>query len=326
MNPSESIFAYNYNAAFVGIPGNSGKQLLVRCQQNTSDTTGNPYTVSSSVMSLVSFTTNNVSQPPFDFQFNNIVQSSVVFEPEIWYEEYGTEDPRVIYRESNQMYYLLYSAVQPVTENGNTFVNVRLSLATATEPGNWVRQGPIFKDHNATQWSKSGALLCRDGYPGPHYLFYGDSSYVPGLQVAYTTDMINYVSSDKVWMPVRPDSFDSTLVEAGPMPLLLSDGNYLFIYNSARSGYPSAKPGYQLQYNVGWAVLDGNDPTKILARSKDPLMSPELSWEVGADSLTPNVVFVEGWEQVGQDTFILYYGAADTAVGAALLTFTPNSK
>jgi hypothetical protein len=42
------------------------------------------------------------------------------------------------------------------------------------------------------------------------------------------------------------------------MPLPLSDGNYLFLYNSARSGYPSNKPGYDLQYNVGWAILNGS--------------------------------------------------------------------
>jgi predicted GH43/DUF377 family glycosyl hydrolase len=56
---------------------------------------------------------------------------------------------------------------------------------------------------------------------------------------------------------VRNNSFDSVLVEAGPMPLPLSDGNYLFIYNSARKGYPSKKPNWDMQYNVGWAVLDG---------------------------------------------------------------------
>ena len=208
----------------------------------------------------------------------------------------------------------------------NANVNVRLSLATATVPNQWIRQGPIFKDHNGTQWSKSGALLCRDGYPGPSYLFYGDSSYVPGLQVAITNDLINYVSSPNVWMPKRNDSFDSYLVEAGPMPLQLSDGNYLFIYNSARSGYPSSKPGYDLQYNVGWAILQEADPTVILDRASEPLLSPELSWEVGADALTPNVVFCEGWEQVDVDKFILYYGAADTSIGAALLTVTVPSN
>jgi beta-1,2-mannobiose phosphorylase / 1,2-beta-oligomannan phosphorylase len=92
------------------------------------------------------------------------------------------------------------------------------------------------------------------------------------------------------------------------------------------SGYPSSKPGYDLQYNVGWAILDETDPSVILDRATEPLLSPELPWEIGVDALTPNVVFCEGWEQIDVNTFILYYGAADTAVGAALLTVVPPSQ
>lgn len=42
------------------------------------------------------------------------------------------------------------------------------------------------------------------------------------------------------------------LFQAGPMPLRLSDGNYLFIYNSARHNFTDPpKPDYDYQYNVG---------------------------------------------------------------------------
>jgi predicted GH43/DUF377 family glycosyl hydrolase len=58
--------------------------------------------------------------------------------------------------------------------------------------------------------------------------------------------------------------FDSFLVEAGPMPLQLSDGNYLFLYNSARHGYPSKKPNWDVQYNVGYLILDENVKKKEL--------------------------------------------------------------
>ena len=75
-----------------------------------------------------------------------------------------------------------------------------------------------------------------------------------------------------------------------------------------------------MQYNIGWAILDEEDPTTILERAREPLLSPELVWEVGTNNLTPNVVFCEGWEQVDVNKFILYYGASDTAIGAALLT------
>jgi predicted GH43/DUF377 family glycosyl hydrolase len=64
------------------------------------------------------------------------------------------------------------------------------------------------------------------------------------------------------------------------MPLPLSDGNYFFIYNSARKGYPSVKPGFDFQYNVGWAVLDKDQPTKVLQRCEQPMITPVLPWEV----------------------------------------------
>ena len=51
-----------------------------------------------------------------------------------------------------------------------------LALATSKKPTDrksWKRHGPLFPDLG---WSKSGAMLIRDGKPGPHYLFFGDSS------------------------------------------------------------------------------------------------------------------------------------------------------
>ena len=86
-------------------------------------------------------------------------------------------------------------------------------------------------------------------------------------------------------------------------------------------------------------------------RSDEPILSPQLAWEVSLvrsislplgsmlDSnsflfqsqtgsepylgLTPNVVFVEGWERApGKDQFYIFYGGADSVVGVALLSVT----
>ncbi len=48
----------------------------------------------------------------------------------------------------------------------------------------------------------------------------------------------------KPLIEVRKDKFDSELVESGPPPVKLSDGNYFFIYNSARKGFPSPRPDW----------------------------------------------------------------------------------
>lgn len=45
----------------------------------------------------------------------------------------------------------------------------------------------------------------------------------------------------KLLITPRPNMFDSVLVESGPPPLKLTNGNYFFIYNSARYGYPSTQ-------------------------------------------------------------------------------------
>lgn len=195
-------------------------------------------------------------------------------------------------------------------------------MAVTKDPSkSWTRKGPLFPD---IPWSKSGSLLLRDGIPGsPHYLIFGDSSLLPGIQMAISNDLVTWKILPGLFMEVRPNSWDSALVEAGPMPLRLSNGDYLFIYNSARHGYHSKKPGYDFQYNVGYLILDGNDPTKILQRSENPILSPDLDWEKGSDSdlaLVPNVVFCEGWHYDGHlDSMYLYYGGADSVMGAARL-------
>jgi len=313
-----SVMKYNYNAAFMPRSSPQGEDaLLVRCQNLSGS---DIYNVKPSVINYVPLKGSLDGK----FDFEPISDANIVIEPEGDESSYGTEDPRAVYRQKDGTYYILYSAVENTT--GDIPVS-RLALATTKTPAvksSYQLHGPVLPQ---VRWSKSGALLIRDGFSGPSYLIWGDSSYVAGIQIATTTDLLNYTYHDGIFIPVREDHFDSLLCEAGPMPLMLSNGNYLFIYNSARHGYPSPKPDWDIQYNVGWVILDGQDPTKILARASEPILSPELAWEKGDApylGLTPNVVFVEGWTRhpSKKDTFILFYGAADSTVGAAELTVT----
>jgi len=287
--------------------------LLVRCQNHTAT---NKYDVTPSMLAVSRITDpinyNNIG-------FTKITLDSVVMAPTGPSDAYGDEDPRIVYREKDQTYYLLYSAVStnPIVSN--------LALATTKTPLNktsWVRHGPLFPD---IRWSKSGALLIRDDVGGPHYLFWGDSTLLAGLTIATSTDLMKWQNLPGIFMPERSDHFDKNLIEAGPMPLRLSNKNYLMLYNSARHGYPSPKGGWDMQYNIGWAILDASDPTKIIQRCEEPLLSPELDWEIGNApylGLTPNVVFLQGWRKVPEqnNTFLVFYGGADSVVGAAIVT------
>ncbi|OGJ01842.1 hypothetical protein A3G98_00785 [Candidatus Nomurabacteria bacterium RIFCSPLOWO2_12_FULL_37_8] len=69
-------------------------------------------------------------------------------------------------------------------------------------------------------------------------------------------------------------------------------------------------------YRVGALLLDKNDPAIVLARTTDPIFSPEEPYEkIG---IVNNVVFPCG--MVEKDGLLyIYYGGADTVVGVATM-------
>jgi predicted GH43/DUF377 family glycosyl hydrolase len=57
---------------------------------------------------------------------------------------------------------------------------------------------------------------------------------------------------------------------------------------------------------------------RVIAALDRPVLEPELSWERRGD--VDNVLFVQGAHRRGDGTIYLTYGAADQAVGAALVS------
>jgi predicted GH43/DUF377 family glycosyl hydrolase len=62
------------------------------------------------------------------------------------------------------------------------------------------------------------------------------------------------------------------------------------------------------KYSIGAALLDKNDPTKVLARAREPLLRPEPSEREG---YVPNVVYTCGAMR-HNDQIILPYAVSDT--------------
>ena len=123
--------------------------------------------------------------------------------------------------------------------------------------------------------------------------------------VASSTHLTSWTEAlDGPVLPRRAGRFDSRVVEPGPPPIMTRDG-ILLVYNGADD---------RLVYRVGWALFDRRDPTRLLARSDEPIFTPEREWE--RQGQVPNVVFVEGLVRDGA-RWLFYYGGADTAVGVA---------
>lgn len=105
----------------------------------------------------------------------------------------------------------------------------------------------------------------------------------------------------------RPGSWDSQRVGAGAAPIKTEVG-WLELYHGADEAS---------RYCLGALLLDLNDPTRVIARSRQPIMEPLMDYERAG--FFGNVVFTNG-HVVSGDTITLYYGAADEVVCGALLS------
>lgn len=240
------------------------------------------------------------SRNGFDF----VRHEQPVLEPTEPYElPGGCEDPRIV--RIGELFYLTYTAY-----DGQI---ARLALATSPDLLHWTKHGLLFSDaqweayfptrsfpHTPRGWSKSGAIL-PEPVQGRYWMFFGDTN----IWLASSPDLLTWTIEPEAVLTPRPGIFDSGLVEPGPPPLLLSDGIWLG-YNSANT---------ELRYAFGAALLDRNDPHRVLQRSSTPLLEPTLLAE--REGQVAEVVFAEGLVFF-QGQWLLYYGMADSRIGVAI--------
>ena len=69
------------------------------------------------------------------------------------------------------------------------------------------------------------------------------------------------------------------------------------------------------RYSIGAVLLDKNDPSKVLARSREPLIRPEPTKREG---YVPNVVYTCGAIRHG-DKIVLPYAVSDTFSNFAVI-------
>jgi len=223
-----------------------------------------------------------------------------ILSPETEYERGGgLEDPRLV--KIDDTYYLTYT--------GYNKTDAQLCLATSTDLVHWDRKGvilPAYRGRWNVGWTKAGAIV-PEKIDGKYWMYFlgtaADKTDQMGL--AYSPDLVHWTDAlDVPVLPRRPGRFDSRVVEPGPPPVLTPEG-ILLVYNGADD---------RLVYRTGWALFDGKDPTRLLARCETPIFVPERHWELVGQ--VPNVVFVEGLVREGP-RWLFYYGAADTRVGVA---------
>jgi len=117
--------------------------------------------------------------------------------------------------------------------------------------------------------------------------------------------------------------WQSTKIGPGPVPIETPEG-WLCIYH----GVLTSCNGFV--YAMGAAILDLDEPWKVLARTRPYLLAPTEPYERVGD--VPNVTFPTAALVFPDKTVWIYYGCADTCVGLAtaklddIIAFTKDNS
>jgi predicted GH43/DUF377 family glycosyl hydrolase len=210
-------------------------------------------------------------------------------------EQFGIEDARV--SKIDDTYYITYTAV---SSNG-----VGVGLRTTRDWINFEPQSMIFPPHN------KDCAIFEEKINGKFYALHRPSSPQIGgnfIWLAESPDGIHW-GNHQFLVGTRKGLWDSARVGAGASPIK-TDKGWLEIYHGANAEH---------QYCLGAFLMDLEDPSKVIARTLDPIMMPQENYELSG--FFGYVVFTNGHVIEG-DKLTIYYGAADEFVCGAYFSIT----
>jgi beta-1,4-mannooligosaccharide/beta-1,4-mannosyl-N-acetylglucosamine phosphorylase len=138
-----------------------------------------------------------------------------------------------------------------------------------------------------------------------------DSGHTPfgNIYLSESPDLIHWGNHRYVMGSGGKGWWQGIKIGAGPIPIETKEGWLLFYH-----GVSTTCNGFV--YSYGAAILDINDPAKVLYRTRDYLLTPEKLYET--TGFVPNVVFpCANLYDAATGRIAVYYGAADTYTAVA---------
>ncbi|RKR73369.1 glycoside hydrolase family 130 protein [Frondihabitans australicus] len=258
----------------------------------------------------------------------------------------GTEDPRITWIPSLGLHVMTYVAFGPL--------GPRPAVAVSRDTEHWRRLGPIQFEYDDALDTDLGlfpnkdvvffpevvpdpdgrpsyALLhrpmwelefARPGEEAP--LPAGTLDDRPGIWISYipaetverdVTALVRPSGHRVVALSERP--WESLKIGAGPAPLRIPEG-WLVVHHGVTGEMVGSTfvPQSGLVYAAGAMILDADDPSRVIARTAVPLLTPETIDE--QDGVAANVVFPTAIEEIAGSLYV-FYGMADSKIGVARL-------
>jgi len=255
------------------------------------------------------------------------------------YESHGIEDPRIV--KIDDLYYLTYTAYDGANALGALAISRDLvhfekrgiivptitysEFVTLVEKVGKVRES-YYRDHKfysqeadpekVLLWDKNVVFFPRRINGNLMFLH----RIRPGIQIVsiknlseltkdFWVDYFNNLQDHIILEPVYPHE---ARYAGGGCPPIETEHGWLLIYHGAEE----TEKG--IVYSAcAAALMDINNPTKVIARLPYPLFTPEYKYELIGE--VNNVVFPTGTALFG-DTLYIYYGAADKRIACASLS------
>lgn len=216
--------------------------------------------------------------------------------PDITTEQWGFEDPRVVWVDELSRWVITGTAYGPA--------GPAVFLAT-TEDFTTVESYGIVRHPE----DKNAALLPQR-IDGRWVLLHRPKTEFGGARgeilLSRSTDLVSWSSPEQVLQPRNGAWWDSLRIGMGPPPLRTEHG-WLLIYHGVKDTVSGEV------YRVGLALLDLDDPTRVLRRLPAWILAPRAPYERTGD--VPNVVFPCGLiHDPASGECRLYYGAADSSI------------
>jgi len=211
----------------------------------------------------------------------------------------GCEDPRIT--EFDDRFYMTYTAY-----NGETPPRVAMTWISVEDflrrQWNWAKPTLI----SLPQVDDKDACIVK-GKDGKYVVFHrlGNDIWIDvSEKMDYGEN--KFLGGKSVAQP-RKDNWDNVKIGISAPPIETEQG-WLLLYHGV------SEPGFK--YKIGAILLDSADPTKVIARTDEPIFEPEMPYEIEGE--VPNVVFPCG-ALVINGTLYIYYGGADKVIGVATM-------
>lgn len=255
---------------------------------------------------------------------------------------YGCEDARVTFVPALDRFLMAYTAFGPE--------GPRVAIAHSADARTWERLGRVsFQYPGATRGDDKDAAFFPEPVVSPkgvrsiafyhrpmlHLSTIDAAAAIPFIQKLAFSDResirIAYVPLDDVKRDIgalldvhesvlvlSPDeNWGSLRIGGGTPPIRIAEG-WMSLFHGVDILSHGGKPRFC--YRAGIVIHDVQRPDRLLFRSPEPILSPELDFE--RHGIVDNVVFPTGIDarhDLGRRTFDVYYGMADFTCGAIRL-------